>query len=93
VIIRILSERQYLVPDQELDRLNALDRHLQAAADREDEAGFTVALADLLAEVRTTGAAVPDDTLTSSDLVLPAEGSSLAEVGAILGDEGLIPDY
>ena len=92
MIIRILNERQYAVPDAELDRLNVLDDLLQVAADSDNEGAFDAALANLLAAVRRAGTPVPDDTLTSSDLVLPAGGTSLAALGAILGDEGLIPD-
>lgn len=91
MIIRVLNERQYDVPDAELDRLNSLDTHLQTAAEAGDEVAFDRALGDLLAAVRSAGSPVPDETLTTSALVLPAEGTSLAEVGALLGDEGLIP--
>lgn len=81
-----------MLPDAEVDRLNVLDERLQNAVDVRDEAEFDRALADLLAAVRERGEPVPDDALTSSDLVLPAEGASLAEVGTILGGEGLIPN-
>jgi hypothetical protein len=91
VIIRVLNERQYDVPDSELDRLNSLDDRLQSAAAADDEPAFDRALADLLGAVREAGSPVPDSTLIVSELVLPAEGTSLAEVGALLGDEGLIP--
>jgi hypothetical protein len=92
MIIRVLNERQYDVADTERDRLNALDDRLQSAVAAGDEDAFDHALAELLAAVRTAGAPVPDDTLIVSDLVLPTAGSSLAEVGELLGDEGRIPD-
>jgi hypothetical protein len=91
VIIRILGEGQYELADAALDELNALDTRLQAAADADDRAAFAESLTTLLAAVRRFGSPVPDDTLTVSDLVLPADGSSLEEVSALLGDEGLIP--
>jgi hypothetical protein len=91
VIVRVLNEGQYQVAASDLSRLNGLDDRLQVAADAHDEAAFVTALADLLAAVRAVGAPVPDETLVASDLVLPAEGSSLAEVGELLGDEGLLP--
>lgn len=92
MIIRILSEGQYEVPDSQLDELNGLDTRLQDAVDKRDEAEFDQALAQLLHAVRERGASVAGDTLTASDLVLPADGTSIAEVSAILGEEGLIPD-
>ena len=92
MIIRVLNERQYDVADTEHVRLNTLDDELQAAVAAGDERAFDKALDDLLAAVRMAGTPVPDETLTASDLVLPAAGSSLADVGELLGDEGLIPD-
>jgi hypothetical protein len=91
VIIRILGEGQYEVPESALNDLNALDARLQVAADADDRAAFAGSLTALLAAVRRVGSPVPDDALTSSDLVLPADGSSLEDVRALLGDEGLIP--
>jgi hypothetical protein len=46
---------------------------------------------DLHALVREVGERLPDDYLGPSELVLPATDSTLEEVRALLGDEGLIP--
>lgn len=91
MIIRILGDTQYDVPDERIDQLNALDDHVQAALDADDSAGFAPALRELLAAVRSLGSPLADSELTTSDLVLPAEDSELAQVRALLGDEGLIP--
>lgn len=91
MIIRILGEGQYQVPDTELTRLNAFDARLQPAVDAGDAAAFTAALDDLLTAVRHAGTAVPDHVLTGSDLVLPGFDADLDEVAALLGDDGLIP--
>ncbi|WP_432991740.1 PspA-associated protein PspAA [Dactylosporangium sp. CA-233914] len=91
MIIRILGEGQYDVPDAALDDLNALDTEVQAAVDIGDPEAFRARLGDLLAAVRERGTGVPDDVLTASNLVLPAPDSDLAQVAALLGDEGLIP--
>jgi hypothetical protein len=91
MIVRILGEGQYDVPDAELARLNDLDAELQAAADTGDGTAFDDLLDRLLAAVREAGGPVPDAVLTPSDLILPAPGSRLAEVVALIGDEGLIP--
>jgi hypothetical protein len=47
----------------------------------------------MLAQVRTVGERLPDDSLEPSDAVVPDEASSLEEVRAMLADnsEGLIP--
>ncbi len=91
MIIRILGEGQYDLANGDLDDLNTLDAALQAAVDAGDNVGFATALAALLAAVRDRGTTVPDEVLTASELVLPAPDADLAEVAALLGDEGLIP--
>ncbi len=91
MIVRIMSEGQWDVSDDELEALNALDQKLVDAIDSGDEAGFSAALETLLSEVRSRGTAVPDDFLGSSDYVLPAPDASLEEVQELLGEEGLLP--
>jgi hypothetical protein len=91
MIVRILGEGQRDLPDSALDELNQLDDALQSAVDADDEARFTEALAALLDRVRAAGQGVPDEEILPSDLVLPTADATLAEVRALLGDEGLIP--
>ena len=93
MIVRILSEGQYAVDDAHADLLNGLDSGLERAVEAGDDAGFLSAQADLLAQVRTVGERLPDDSLEPSDAVVPDETSSLEEVRALLADtsEGLIP--
>ncbi|MBO8190522.1 hypothetical protein ITI46_02170 [Streptomyces oryzae] len=91
MIVRILGEGQYTVADDHLDKLNQLDAQVQRAADAEDEERFAVALRALLDAVRTLGTPLPDQTLEPSELVLPEGDMGLAQVRALLSDEGLIP--
>lgn len=91
MIVRIMAEGQFVIPEQELDELNELDAALQDAVDAGDEQRFSGALAALLDRVRTAGTPASDDVLAPSELVLPAADSTLDEVRAMLGDEGLIP--
>ncbi|MFI0504485.1 hypothetical protein ACH3WN_16855 [Streptomyces albogriseolus] len=91
MIMRILGDGQYEVTDEHLNRLNELDTALQSAADAGDEASFTTALSALLDAVRSLGTPLPDERITPSDLVLPDADTSLAQVRALLSDEGLIP--
>ena len=55
MIVRILGEGQYAVPDSERATLEALDRALVAAVDAQDEDAFTKALAALTDGVRQSG--------------------------------------
>jgi PspA-Associated protein len=89
MIVRILGEGQFEVAD--LDALNEMDAALQATVDTDDEYAFADALGRLLDAVHDLGKPVPDDQIGPSALVLPARGTDLAEVRAMLGDEGLIP--
>jgi hypothetical protein len=91
MIVRILGEGQFRVDDDATTELNRLDGELEAAVERGDEAAFSGALHGLLAQVRAKGAPVPPDILEPSELILPAEGSSMAEVRKLLSDDGLIP--
>jgi hypothetical protein len=90
MIVRILGEGQFDVPDAALEELEALDSSLQQACDSGEKPAFATALTALLSRVREVGTVVPDDYLGPSDLVLPAAGASLAEVSELLTEEGLI---
>jgi hypothetical protein len=91
VIVRILGEGQFRVDDSAASELNQLDTELESAVEHSDEDRFTATLASLLAQVRANGAPLPADILEASDLILPHEDSSMAEVRKLLTDEGLIP--
>jgi len=91
MIIRILAEGQYDVPDSELDALNEFDGKLEQAIEQTDETVFRMALAALLSHVRSTGTQVALDALVASDLVLPHADADLGEVRDMLSDDGLIP--
>lgn len=91
MIVRILGEGQFEIADEHVGELDLLDARLQSAADAGDEAAFTAALQALRDAVRRHGGQVPADALVASELVLPAEDTSLDQVRALLAGEGLIP--
>ena len=91
MIIRIMGEGQFELPDDEVDTLNALDEQVERAVESHDDNAFAAAFAQLLERVRTHGAALADDALVDSDLVLPPSDSTVDDVARLLGDEGLIP--
>lgn len=93
MIVRILGEGQFTVDDAHLDLLNGLDSALERAVEDGDDASFQSAMAGLLGQVRTVGQKLPDDSLETSDALLPADGSTIEEVRLLLADtdEGLIP--
>lgn len=93
MIVRILSEGQWVLDAADLPDLNTLDAQVEQAVACEDQPALTAALAALLAAVRAKGQPLPDDVLSESDLILPEEDATLAQVTAMLADttDGLIP--
>lgn len=92
MIVRILGEGQFRLPDGAGDALNAIDERLEAAVAAGDEAAFAAELASLVAAVRSQGTPVADDELVGSDAVVPDPDTTLAEARSLLSEEGLIPD-
>ncbi|NMH99182.1 PspA-associated protein PspAA [Pseudonocardia acidicola] len=91
MIIRILGEGQFEVADSGSGELNSLDDRLLAAFESGDSTVFGPTLRELLATVRRLGTPLTDSELVASELVLPAADSDLAQVRALLGDDGPIP--
>lgn len=91
MIVRILGEGQYDVPEHALDALNGLDSEIEHAIDRGDHEMFRTALDGLLAAVRSNGTHHESDDFDESDLILPHHEATLDEVRELLGDDGLIP--
>ena len=91
MIVRILGEGQFDIDDTATTELNRLDSDLETAVEHNDEAAFTAALHGLLAQVRAQGSPLPADSLEPSDLILPRQDSSMADVRKLLSDDGLIP--
>jgi len=89
MIVRILGEGQFSLPDELSPELDRLDGDLEAAVERGDEPAFTAALNSLLSTVRERGVEAPADTLEPSELILPHEGSSMDDVRQLLSDDGV----
>ena len=85
MIVRILGDGMYEVPEADLPTLERLDDQMGEAIDRVDEAAFARVLAELIGQVRHLGTSVPaSDVEPPSDLVVPHEGSTLHEVKTLL---------
>jgi hypothetical protein len=92
VIVRIATEGQYEISDEQSDRLNELDNRCVERVDAGDEDGFHAAFEELLQIVRSQGSELADDDLNESDLILPPPDLTFAEAGEQFSGEGLIPD-
>jgi hypothetical protein len=87
VIVRILGEGRFDVPEADMPAIEQLDAQLTDAMDNDDDAAFDSALSDLVNQVRHTGTLLPADDLQTSGLVVPHPGSSLSEVKELLAQE------
>jgi hypothetical protein len=91
VIVRIATEGQYELPDDQASRLNELDNEVVAAVEAGDEARFGELFDEMLELVRSQGTEVGDDDLFESEVILPPPDTSLADAREEFTGEGLIP--
>jgi hypothetical protein len=91
VIVRISTEGQYELLDNDVEALNELDSQAVAACDQNDEQQFRDAFQRLLEYVRSHGKPVDEDRLEPSDVILPPPDISLEEAKQEFTGEGLIP--
>jgi hypothetical protein len=92
VIVRIATEGQYRLPDDDAARLNDLDNEAVAAVEADDEDRFHEIFEQMIDFVRSEGHALDDDELEESDVILPPPDTSFVEAAAEFSGEGLIPD-
>ncbi len=96
MIIRIMGLGQWSLEPDQLIALNEHDEAVEQAVAAGDQDALRSALELMVAGVRATGNAVPDDVIVESDLVLPDVDATVDEVKALLDSTqefyGLIPD-
>ncbi len=92
MIVRILGEGLFEVPDAEAPEIDKLDAALDAAVESGDAGAFATTLDKLLATVRGSGTALPPERYVRSDLALPAEGTTIDELAALLAGGDYDPD-
>jgi len=90
VIVRIATEGQYRLAEEQLPRLHELDAEVVAAAESADAELFERRFAELLEFVRS-GELLEDDHLGPSDAILPPPDVSLSEATAEFRTDDLIP--
>jgi hypothetical protein len=90
VIVRIATEGQFRLAEEQLPRLQELDAEVVTAAESGDADLFERRFAELLAFVRS-GELLEDAHLGPSDAILPPPDVSLAEATSELSTDGLIP--
>ena len=91
MIVRIATEGQYELSDDDAAGLNELDNQTVTACDSADEQHFQEAFARLLEYVRSKGRPIAEDDLRGSDVIIPPPDVTLEEAKAEFSGEGLIP--
>jgi hypothetical protein len=92
VIIRIAGEGQFELPEDVAARLNELDNEAVAAVEAGDEARFHELFDQMLQIVSDGGAALSDDELVVSQVIIPPRDLTFEEAKAEFTGDGLIPD-
>jgi hypothetical protein len=90
MIVRIATEGQYRIAEEQLPRLRELDAAVVAAAQDGDGEAFERRFADLLVFVRS-GELLDDEHLGPSDAILPPPDVSLAQATSDFSTDSLIP--
>ena len=92
MIIRLMTAGQYRADDRLQGQLDALDDEAVAALEAGDEERLDAALARMWELVQTHGEQLPEDSLETSDSIIPPPDLTLEETRALFSDQGLIPD-
>jgi hypothetical protein len=88
MIIRILGEGQYEIPESERGTLEGLDAALVSAVGGGGHAPLAPPVGGNIDEVRHAGQTLADDAFAPSDLVVPFADATLAETKSLLADSG-----
>jgi hypothetical protein len=92
VIVRIATEGQYRLPEDDAEALSVLDNDAVAAVESGDEDRFHEVFEQMLDLVRRAGAPLEEDELEGSDVIIPPPDISFVEASEEFTGEGLIPD-
>lgn len=87
MIVRILGEGQFEVPDGAAAMLDRLDGELSKAAEDGDHAAFGRTLTAILSAVRAHGRPASRGHLGTSDLVVPGPSATIADVRSLLSGQ------
>jgi len=87
MIVRILGEGQFELDQAEAASLGDLDKQLLAALEASDEPKFHEVLSHLVEAVRAAGKPVGPEVFVPSDLTVPNESASLAELRELMNSE------
>ena len=92
MIVRLMNEGQYKTDEDVLRGSTRSGRPGRGGARGRDEPTLDARLDDMRRLVQERGERLPDDDLSTSDLIIPPADLTLEETRELFSDEGLIPD-
>lgn len=92
MIARLMGEGQYRIDEALRAQLNGLDERAAAAVDAQDEGALDDVLDEMWQLVQNRGERLPDEDLSTSDLIIPPSDLTLEETRQLFTEEGLVPD-
>lgn len=92
MIVRISTEGQYRLPDEDAQRLRELDDDAVSAIEADDEQRFQTIFDEMLELVRSDGDEIDDEELVESAVIIPPPDITFEEAKVEFSAEGLIPD-
>ncbi len=92
MIIRIIGDNQYDVPDSLIEQLNHIDNRIVELIENNDEDEFKNALKEMIQTVREKGSQLDIEIIKESELIIPPEDLTFEEAKKIFKGEGIIPD-
>ena len=92
MIARLMGQGQYRIDEDLRAQLNELDERAAAAVDAQDEGALDDVLDEMWQLVQDRGERLPDEDLSTSDLIIPPSDLTLDETRQLFTEEGLVPD-
>ena len=84
MIVRILDDGQYELPDSEIAAVDDLDAELLQAVDDGDDTRYHQLVETITARVHQTGRRLPGEQLGPSHLIVPGRHTTRAEIAGLL---------
>lgn len=84
MIVRILDDGQYDIPDTETAAIDQLDTELIKAVEAGDDARYRTLVGAIIEAVHRSGRRLPGEYLGPSQLIVPGAHTTRAETAALL---------
>lgn len=92
MIIRIMGEGQYRVPEALCDELNQIDNRIVDLVEEGKAEEFRSELERLILEIKEIGEPIEAEELLESDIIVPPEDLSLEEAKDVFKGSGIFED-